>query len=208
MQKHPFIVGITGGSGSGKSTFSHQLKRSFADDEMTLVSQDHYYLLGDAVPLDNNGVHNFDLPESIDYNAYVKDVAKLKAGIPVLRREYTFYKKGVEPRMLTFNPTPIIVVEGIFCMHFKEACDAIDYKIFLDADSATRLNRRIKRDQEERDFGLDDVMYRWQNHVTPVFDTHQDTYRSIADLIINNDEHYENELEKLVAYLKNKMEEL
>ena len=112
---------------------------------------------------------NFDKPESIDQQAFAEDVAKLKRGETVTRQEYTFNNPKVEPKMLTFKPSAIIVVEGIFVFYLKEVVASLDLKVFVDAKDFLMLKRRILRDAKERGYDLDDVLYRFDKHVMPTY---------------------------------------
>src|SRR5271170_7345629 len=109
-----FTIGITGGSGSGKTFFLQGLSAHFKPSQICLISQDNYYKPRQQQPLDENGVRNFDLPGSIDREALLHDVLKLKAGQNVLKREYTFNNPSAEPRQLEFKTAPILIVEGLF----------------------------------------------------------------------------------------------
>src|SRR4051812_32006432 len=102
MEKVPYIVGITGGSASGKSSFARNLKSLFSDEEMTVVCEDHYYLPIDKVPVDSNGMQNFDTPEAIDHRCYIDHVKNLRSGVAVQKEEYTFHKPGIIPKLLTY----------------------------------------------------------------------------------------------------------
>lgn len=200
--KKPFTIGITGGSGSGKTFFLQGLASRFTQDEMCLISQDNYYKPRDQQPVDENGIKNFDLPESIDREAFLADLIKLKAGQDVVKKEYTFNNPAAEPNMLTFKSTPILVVEGLFVQYFEEIAREIDLKIFVEAKDHVKLGRRIRRDQTERGYDLDDVLYRYQYHVMPVYEAMIDPLKYHADLVIPNNQHFTNALEVLVGYLK------
>ena len=110
----PFIVGITGGSASGKTHFLQSLLSAFQPDEITLISQDNYYRELMFIPRDENGIHNFDLPETIDHIRFSEHIWQLHQRRTVTTQEYTFNNPHITPRTLTYLPTPIIVVEGIF----------------------------------------------------------------------------------------------
>jgi uridine kinase len=202
MQKQPYVVGITGGSASGKTSFARNLKELFGDHEMIVLSEDNYYLPIDKVPVDKNGVQNYDVPESLDHAGYAEHVKTLKSGNDIEKLEYTFHKPGVVPRMMRFSPTPIIILEGIFSLHIDAVKDLIDLKLYIDADPETRLDRRLKRDLIERGLDRDDVEYRWNNHIAPQFEQYHRQCRAAADMIIQNNINYQPGLNVISAYLR------
>ncbi len=201
----PFIVGITGGSASGKTMFLNSLITSFAPDEITLISQDNYYKTRDLQPRDALGIQNFDTPNSINFNEYVEDINQLKSGKAVERLEYTFNNPNKTPRLLTFLPAPILVVEGLFVFNFPEVSDLLNLKLFIEAKEHIKLRRRIKRDNQERGYDLEDVLYRYENHVAPTYEKYIKPLRCDADVIIPNNHHYDVALEMVVAYLRTKL---
>lgn len=207
MITKPFIVGITGGSASGKTSFLRGVLSAFAEDEICLISQDNYYRSLDQIQVDDQGIHNFDLPETIDHHLYAQHIELLRTGQSVQQKEYTFNNPTVVPRLLTFSPAPIIVVEGIFVFHFRELADQMDLKIFIDAKNSIKLERRVKRDAEERGYDLDDVMYRWKYHVKPTYRQFIKPYRAEADIVIPNNVHYQKGLDVVIAFLKSKVAE-
>ncbi len=200
--KKPFTIGITGGSGSGKTYFLQGLASRFTPDELCLISQDNYYKSRDLQPVDENGVKNFDLPVSIDRETFRSDLVRLKAGQDVVKKEYTFNNPQAEQRMLTFKAAPIIVVEGLFVQYFSEIASELDLKIFVEAKDHVKLGRRIKRDQVERGYDVDDVLYRYQHHVMPVYESMIEPLKYNCDIVIPNNHHFENALNVLVGYLK------
>lgn len=205
VNKNPFIIGITGGSASGKTLFLTHLLRSFNSDQICIISQDNYYLPRDQQPKDENNVSNFDTPQSIDFDAYINDIDALVKGNPVSREEYTFNNPGVKPKILRFEPAPVIIVEGIFVFYNKKLSNLLDLKIFIDAKDHIKLKRRIIRDKEERGYDLDDVLYRYERHVNPTFEKYILPYIHDSDLVIPNNENFDRALDVLVTYLKSKV---
>ena len=204
MEK-PFIVGITGGSASGKTYFLKSLLKAFAPGQLCLVSQDNYYKARELQATDEKGIHNFDTPDSIDALSFAKEIGYLRLGKVVERLEYTFNNPAVVPEMLVFKPAPVIVVEGIFAFHFPEVSSLLDLKVFIDADEHIKLRRRIVRDHEERGYDLEDVLYRYENHVAPAYKKYIQPYKSEADIVVPNNRGCDKAIELLVAFLKTKV---
>lgn len=205
MSSEPFTIGITGGSGSGKTFFLKGLASRFQPGELCLISQDNYYKDRKFQPTDDNGYQNFDLPEAIDREAFHADVLKLKQKEDVVRKEYTFNNPTVEPGMLTFKSAPIIIVEGLFVQYFTEIEKELDLKVFIEARDYVKLGRRIKRDKEERGYDMDDVLYRYQYHVMPIYEQLIEPLKHNADLVIPNNSHIDRALDVLVRFLESKI---
>ncbi len=201
----PYIVGITGGSASGKTYFLHQLLEAFSKDEICLISQDNYYRTQEFVPKDQNNVENYDLPAAIDFELYAQHIEDLKNGKIVEHKEYVFNNPNIVPETLIFRPAPIIVVEGIFVFHSQEVSRLLDLRVFIDAKEHVKIKRRIIRDNNERGYDLNDVLYRWENHVAPTYDKFIEPTKYEADIIINNNTHFEKGLAILTAFLKSKL---
>ncbi|GHB30896.1 uridine kinase [Mongoliitalea lutea] len=203
--KKPFIVGITGGSASGKTLFLDKLLHSFEPGEVCLISQDNYYKPRHLQPIDDKGVHNFDTPQSIDFEQYAIDIQKLGNGETVFRQEYTFNNPNKKPKMLEFAPAPVVVVEGIFVLYYPELAKLLDLKIFIDAKEYIKLKRRIVRDKVERGYDLDDVLYRYENHVMPTYEKFIEPFKNDADLIVPNNKNFERALDVIRAYMRSKV---
>ena len=186
--KKPFVIGVTGGSGSGKTTFIQSLRETFAETEICVLSQDEYYRPIHEQPVDAEGIEDFDRPKSIDKKAFVKDLKKLMRGKTVRRLEYVFNNAKAKPDTLTFRPAPVLIVEGLFVFHYKKMRPLLDLKIFLDVKENLKVIRRIKRDRVERNYPLDDVLYRYEYHVLPTFEKYILPHRDRADLVINNND--------------------
>jgi uridine kinase len=183
--KAPYLVGITGGSGSGKTYFLERLVERLGNG-IGMISQDNYYRTRAQQPKDANGIENFDLPESLDLAKFAQDLGRLKSGERVEREEYTYNNKAKIPKLLVFEPKPVIVVEGIFILHSEEVRRMLDLKVFIDVKDHIKLTRRILRDQKERGYPLEDVLYRFENHVMPTYERYIERHRGDADLVVNN----------------------
>ncbi|GAB3836220.1 uridine kinase family protein [Hymenobacter jeollabukensis] len=203
--QQPFIVGITGGSASGKTTFLRRLLASFPEEDICLISQDNYYHPREDQQVDAQGVTNFDLPSSIDSAAYAADVLRISQGLEVRRSEYTFNNPDAPAKELVFKPAPIVVVEGIFVFYFEEVAKLLDLKVYIDAREHVKVLRRIVRDRDERGYDLEDVLYRYTHHVAPTYEKYIKPFKQDADIIIPNNRHFDKGLEVLVAYLKSRV---
>lgn len=183
----PYVIGIAGSSGSGKTFFLKSFLNHFKDSDITLISQDDYYIPANTKTQEENRLYNFDLPTSIDRDAFYKDIKDLFDGKTIYKEEYTFNNPNIKPKMLEIKPAPILIVEGLFIFHYEEVNNLLDYRIFLDANEDVALERRRKRDLLERGYDHDDVMYKWINHVVPSYNTYLLPYKEITDkVIINN----------------------
>jgi len=186
----PFVIGVAGGSGSGKTFFLKCFLNHFSNNEVCLVSQDDYYFpLPPDMTAEENKLFNFDLPDTIDHQHFEDDIHKLLNWQPIQKKEYLFNKPGVIPKMLDINPAPILIVEGLFILYFEKIAELIDLKIFIDAEDEVALQRRLKRDLVERGYSHDDVMYKWVNHVVPTYNEFLLPYKDQCDTIITNNTH-------------------
>jgi len=183
----PFIIGVAGGSGSGKTFFLNCFLRHFSLAEACLVSQDDYYIpVAHNMTREENTLYNFDLPTTIDRQHFYEDIKKLINGETVLKKEYTFNNPDQVPKMLEIKPAPIVIVEGLFILYFNEIAELLDLKLFIEADNNIALGRRLKRDLAERGYGYEDVLYRWTNHVTPGYNEYLLPYKESCDQVITN----------------------
>ena len=203
--QHPYLVGITGGSASGKTTFLRRLLAAFPEEQICLISQDNYYHPREQQQVDAQGVTNFDLPSSIDSAAFAADVLRISQGQEVRRPEYTFNNSNEKLKELTFRPAPIVVVEGLFVFYFEEIARLLNLKVYIDAQEHVKLQRRIVRDRDERGYDLADVLYRYTHHVAPTYEKFIKPFKSEADIIIPNNRHFDNGLAVLVGFLKHKI---
>ena len=204
MITKPFIVGITGGSASGKTSFLKDVLNAFSNDQICLISQDNYYRTLDCVPRDENGIHNFDLPETIDHERFADHLSRLHAGQIVETPEYTFNNPNAVPKTLIYHPTPLIIVEGLFVFHFPDVASQLDLKVYITAKNKIKLDRRLMRDQAERGLTTDVINYQWEYHVRPAYRQFVKPHKEQADIVIPNNTHYQKGLDVVVSFLRTK----
>jgi uridine kinase len=202
----PFTIGITGGSGSGKTHFLNALSSHFSKEEVCLISQDHYYKPFDQQPLDDKGVQNFDLPESIERELLLNDLLKLKSGFSIQKKEHTFNNPNAKPQIIELTPAPIIIIEGLFVQYFEEIAAQLDLKIFIEAKDYLKLSRRIKRDNAERGYGLDAVLYQYENHVMPIYESLIEPLKNQADIIVPNNGKVDVPAKVIAGFLRSLLE--
>lgn len=202
MNSKPYIIGIAGGSASGKTSFLRDLKEFIDEEYLTIISQDNYYHPKEEQFIDENGEINFDLPTSIDRAHFHQDLVSLMANKMVEKKEYTFNNKEAEPNLIQLKPAPIIIMEGLFIFHYEEIRNLLDLRVFLDVREDIKLQRRIKRDAIERGYPEETVRYQWDNHVMPSFKTYLRPYRDDANIIITNNFTFDKGLLVLANHLK------
>ncbi|MCO5248866.1 MAG: uridine kinase [Chitinophagales bacterium] len=204
MQK-PYLIGVTGGSGSGKTTFINKLKDIFSEEQICFLSMDNYYKPREIQEKDENNEYHFDLPSSFKRKDFARDVKKLMNGEVVRLMEYTFNNPLASAREVVYRPASIIIVEGIYVLYFEEIVKLLDLRIYLDAHEHLKLIRRIKRDAEERNYPLEDVLYRYEKHVFPTFKKYIEPTKFQADIIINNNENLDGAIKMVMPFLENKI---
>lgn len=200
--ENPYLIGITGGSASGKTSFLLALKENFTSGQVCVISLDNYYKPLHQQPRDLNDQPNFDIPESIDVQAFIDDLEKLKAGHNYQRTEYVFNNTDVKPRTINHQPAPIIIVEGLFIFYIQKVFDKLDLRLFVDAHHDIKLERRLRRDVTERNISEETVRYQWENHVMPSYREYLEPYIQNADVVILNNHNFERSLQMVVNHMK------
>src|ERR1700744_560694 len=204
----PYVIGIAGGSGSGKTFFLNRFLDHFTPEEVCLVSQDDYYIpVAHNMTAEENKLYNFDLPSTVDDKHFEEDVNQLLNYNTIFKKEYTFNNPTAVPKIMEIKPAPILIVEGLFILHFREIAKLMDKKIFIDADEDIALQRRLRRDLIERGYSNDDVMYKWVNHVVPAYKEFLLPYKAECDNVIVNNGHTAEDIIKVTESISHELRE-
>ncbi|TMM29113.1 uridine kinase [Polaribacter aestuariivivens] len=183
------IIGIAGGTGSGKTTVVNQIIKQLPTDEVCVISQDSYYNATDNLPYEERAKINFDHPRAIDFELIIKHLKALKQGKIINQPVYSFVTHNRTKNVIKTHPRKVVIVEGILILNNKELRDLFDIKIFVHADTDERLIRRLKRDISERGRDLDEVLNRYQTTLKPMHQQFIEPTKNFADLIIPNDKY-------------------
>lgn len=179
------IIGIAGGSGSGKSTFTNRVKKYFGDD-VTVIYHDNYYRRQDGIPFEKRVTVNYDHPDSLETDLLVEHLKQLKAGKTVECPVYDYNQHNRSDEIITIEPKPVILVEGILLLADERIRDLLDIKVYVEADADERILRRILRDVEERGRDLHGIIDQYLATVKPMHYMYVEPTRAKADIVINS----------------------
>lgn len=196
------VIGIAGGTGSGKTTVVKKIMESLPDSEVSLVSQDAYYKDNSHLPLEERQKINFDHPDAIEFDLLTKHVAALKKGQSVEEPVYSYLTCTRSDETNTIKPTKVIIVEGILILGNKELRDLFDVKVFVLADNDDRLIRVINRDIVERGRTVDVVLERYHKSVKPMHLQFIEPTKRYADLIVPQGGHNTVAIDILTTLIK------
>lgn len=178
------IVGIAGGSGSGKTTVVRKLMEALADDQVVMIPQDAYYKDNSHLPLEERQKINFDHPDSVEFSLLIDHLEELRKGNPVNMPVYSYLTCLRSEDSVLMQPATVIVVEGILILCDKGLRDMFDIKVFVDADADDRLGRILQRDIEERGRNVHMVLERYYKTVKPSHLQFIEPSKRYADIII------------------------
>ncbi len=201
MCSETFIVGIAGGTGSGKTTLAKNIKKRLNDDVL-IISSDSYYKDLSHLSLHDRSLQNFDHPDSIDFALLRDDLVTLFKGNSVSIPSYDFVTHSQKKESTKTPPTKIIVVEGILLFAAPELQDVFDLKIYVDTPDDIRLIRRLKRDIEERGRTLESITTQYITTVKPMHDKFVEPSKKYADIIIPEGGHNPKANEVILSLLK------
>jgi uridine kinase len=183
------IIGIAGGTGSGKTTVVHQIMNQLPLTEVGIISQDHYYRETTNLSYEERAKINFDHPRAIDFELMTEHLRELKAGNTIPQPVYSFVTHNRTDDTILTHPRKVMIVEGILILADAKLREMFDIKIFVHADSDERLIRRLKRDIAERGRDMEEVLNRYQNTLKPMHEQFIEPTKAYADIIIPNDKY-------------------
>ena len=181
------IIGIAGGTGSGKTTVVHQIMNELPEAEVGIISQDSYYKETNNLSYEERTKINFDHPRAIDFELLVSHLVELKKEKPIEQPVYSFVTHNRTSDTILTHPRKVMIVEGILILSNPELRNMFDIKIFVNGDSDERLIRRFKRDIAERGRDMDEVLSRYQTTLKPMHEQFIEPTKAFADIIIPND---------------------
>ncbi|WP_139959301.1 uridine kinase [Flavicella sediminum] len=191
------VIGIAGGTASGKTSLVNKLKEIYAKDILEVISQDSYYHKTDHLSMQERMELNFDHPNSLDFDLLVKHIGLLKTGITIEQPSYSFIAHNRTDQFQKIVPKKILIIEGILILNDKRLVNLMDYKIYIDAPNEHRFQRRLKRDIKERGRTEEEVTKRYKNTLQPMHDLFVAPTKDISDQIIFNGDATKNAFEEL-----------
>ena len=178
------IIGVAGGTGSGKSTLVKRIKETFDGNEVSLLCHDYYYKSFPDLTFEERSRQNYDHPSSLETDLMIEHIKTLKNGLPVERPVYSFTEHCREVETVKVMPTKVVLVDGILIFEHRELRELMDIKVYVDTDADLRLIRRILRDVEERGRSMKSVIDQYVTTVKPMHEEFVEPSKRFADVII------------------------
>lgn len=181
--KKPIIVGIAGGTASGKTTLAKKIKKELGE-KVILLSHDFYYKSLTHLTKEEREQSNYDCPEAYETDLLIADIQKLQKGETIQRPIYSYTERLREAETVLVKPAPVIVVEGILVLENEALVNLMDMKVFVDTDSDIRLTRLIERDQKERGLDLKYILAKYKETLKPMHETFVEPTKKKADIVV------------------------
>lgn len=179
------VIGIAGGTGSGKSTFTNRLKEAFGD-KIAVLYYDNYYLAQDDIPFEERKKVNYDSPDALETDLMISHIKALKRGETVECPTYDYTKHNRAKETVIVEPRKVLLVEGILALENEELRNLMDIKVFVEADADERILRRVVRDVKERGRDVEDIARQYLTTVKPMHYIYVEPTKYMADLVINS----------------------
>lgn len=202
------VIGIAGGTGSGKTTVVNQILQQLSSEGVNVLSQDNYYHDNEHLSLSEREKLNYDHPKSIDFELLTEHVKALKEGKSIEQPIYSFVTHTRTGDKVKIEPKKVLIVEGILVLTDPELLKEYDLKVFVHADSDERLIRRIRRDTQERGRDLAEVLHRYQTTLKPMHHEFIEPSKNEADLIVPNMKHNNVAIDFLTTVINNSLKKM
>ena len=183
--RFPIIIGIAGGTGSGKSTFTNRLKKRFGD-HVTVIYHDNYYRRHDDISFEERKKINYDHPDSLETELLIEHLEQLKNGQSIMCPVYDYTVHNRSNDVVEIKPSNIIILEGILVLSDERLRQMVDIKVFVDADADERILRRVLRDVKERGRDIDNIIEQYLTTVKPMHYLYVEPMKMYADIVINS----------------------
>ncbi len=181
----PFIIGIAGGTGSGKSTFTRRLKAEFGD-RVTVMYYDNYYKAHHDIPLEQRRELNYDHPDAFETDLLIHDIRELRAGRSILCPVYDYSVHDRSDETIRVDPADVILIEGIMVLQNEELRKLLDIRVYVEADADERILRRVIRDVKERGRDVEGIAIQYLTTVKPMHYLYVEPTKATADIVINS----------------------
>lgn len=202
MNRPPLVIGICGGTGSGKTTITNRLSRALSGSGVLVIQQDHYYNDLSHLSAEERARQNFDHPSAVDSALFIEQVKQLRQGRSVDRPVYDFAQHCRKPETVRLDPQPAILIEGILIFEYPALRELMDVKIFVDTDADLRFIRRLVRDIRERGRTLESVIEQYQSTVRPMHLEFVEPSKRYADIVIPEGGHNEAGIDLVIQKVK------
>ena len=178
------VIGVAGGTGSGKSTLVKRLQEAFKDDDVATLCHDYYYKAHPELSYEERTKLNYDHPQAFDTDMLVEHIRALKSNVPIERPVYSFVDHNRTAETIPVKPSKVIIIDGILIFENKELRDLMDIKVYVDTDADIRLARRILRDVRDRGRSMESVITQYTTTVKPMHEEFVEPSKRYADVII------------------------
>ena len=201
----PLIIGIAGGSGSGKSTVARNVARALSAESVAFIDMDAYYRNFSELPIEERRKINWDHPDAFDWDLLLAQLTTLLAGAPIEKPVYDFVTHTRSPKTVVVPPADVIVVDGILLFADARVRDLCDVKVFVDAEADIRLIRRMRRDISKRGRPLEEVLQQYLSTVQPMHLQFVEPSKRYADVIVPRGGHNQIAIEMIVAKIQRRL---